>query len=134
MPTILVVDDEPLIRKMLVLFLEQEGFTVFTASNGLDALDISRLHADEIHLVLSDVVMPGMDGLMLARELSIERPALPVLLMSGCCENIGLNFDKDFQCLRKPFALRTLLATVQRLMAQKVADEDRRVSTPAASS
>ena len=122
MPTILVVDDEPLIRKMLVLFLEQEGFTVFTASNGLDALDISRLHADEIHLVLSDVVMPGMDGLMLARELSIERPALPVLLMSGCSETIDLNSDKDLQCLPKPFALRTLLRAVQRLMAQKVAD------------
>jgi len=121
-PTILVVDDEPLIRKMLMLFLEQEGFTVFTASNGLDALDISRLHADEIHLVLSDVVMPGMDGLMLARELSIERPALPVLLMSGCCETLGLNSVKDLQCLPKPFALRTLLSAVQRLMAQHVAD------------
>jgi CheY-like chemotaxis protein len=67
--TILVVDDEPAICKLVGLALEQEGFQVLRAENGFDAIGLSESHSGEIDLLVSDVTMPGMDGPTLAGKL-----------------------------------------------------------------
>jgi len=119
MSAILVVDDEPAIRELLALSFEEAGFTVFAAGNGREALHIWHFHQDEIDLVLSDVVMPGMDGRTLAMKLLAERPGLPVLLTSGSCAELDLGSHETIHFLAKPFDLANLVGTVQMLVAQR---------------
>jgi two-component system cell cycle sensor histidine kinase/response regulator CckA len=113
MATVLLVDDEPLVRRMVALILEEQGFTVLAANSGSEAIRISRSHPGEIDLLVSDVMMPGMDGPTLAKELLAEQPALPILFMSGGCESVHLDEDKPFRFVSKPFDLATLLITVR---------------------
>jgi two-component system cell cycle sensor histidine kinase/response regulator CckA len=115
MPTVLLVDDEPLVRRLVALILEEQGFTVLAADSGWEAIRLSRSHPGEIDLLVSDVVMPGMDGPTLATELLAVQPALPVLFMSGSCEPLHLDNDKPFRFVSKPFDLATLLITVRDL-------------------
>lgn len=116
MATILVVDDNPAIRTMLTVVLEGERHTVVTAENGAKALRVLHSHEDEFDLVISDVMMPEIDGPTLATKLLKEQPTLPVLLISGGSENVDLDSFKSFQFLAKPFDLTTFLATVRRLL------------------
>lgn len=81
--TILVVDDESILRKMLADFLEECGYAVIEAVDGQDAVDKFRANAAEIQLVLMDVVMPRRDGLSACKEILDSRPDLPALLMSA---------------------------------------------------
>ena len=110
MPTVLVVDDEPVIRKLLRFVLEREGFQVLMAENGADAIHVSKLHNGTIDLLVSDVTMPGMDGPTLATELLAADPHLPVLLMSGTCQESN---DMRFGFLPKPFSIPKLMLTVR---------------------
>lgn len=119
MPTILVVDDEPLIRTLLMLILEQGGYAVFSAENGAEALTIARRYGDGIDLVVSDVLMPEMDGATLASRLRVERPALPVLLMSDAYAVEDLGLRKTYPFLPKPFDLTTFLTVVRHMVEQQ---------------
>ncbi len=83
--TVLVVDDEPQLRMMLTHFLGQEGFAVLTAGCGSEAISLFRSHP-EIDLLITDILMPGMDGPSLAAALRSIKPDLAVLLMSGNCD------------------------------------------------
>jgi DNA-binding NtrC family response regulator len=114
--TILVVDDNSPIRTMLTVVLEMEGHTVVTAENGAQAFRILRSREGEFDLVVSDVMMPEIDGPTLATKLLKEQPTLPVLLISGGNENVDLDSFKSFQFLAKPFDLTIFLATVRRLL------------------
>jgi len=109
-PTVLVVDDEPMIRKFVRFVLEREGFQVLIAENGADAIQVSKHHMGKIDLLLSDVTMPGMDGPTLATELVAADPQLPVLLMSGACQG---STDMRFGFLSKPFSVAKLMLTVR---------------------
>jgi CheY-like chemotaxis protein len=109
---VLVVDDEPQLRMMLAGFLEQEGFAVFTAASGSQAIPLYHSHP-EIDLLISDIHMPGMDGASLAAALQSLNPDLPVLLMSGNCDPAKI--DNAFAFLPKPFSLVDLLAKVRAL-------------------
>jgi two-component system cell cycle sensor histidine kinase/response regulator CckA len=115
MATVLLVDDEPLVRRLVAVILEEQGFTVLAADSGSEAIRLSRSHPGEIDLLVSDVVMPGMDGPTLATELLAEQPTLPVLFMSGGCEPLRLDKDKLFRFVSKPFDLATFLVTVRDL-------------------
>jgi two-component system, cell cycle sensor histidine kinase and response regulator CckA len=115
-PTVLVVDDEPLVRNMVALMLEKDGFSVLTAGNGPDAIHLSRSHHGRIDLLVSDVRMPAMDGCTLASELQAEDPSLPVLLISGYCENQPAESQHRFPLLPKPFSMATLLGKVRDLL------------------
>jgi two-component system cell cycle sensor histidine kinase/response regulator CckA len=121
MPTILVVDDEPAIRRLIGSVLEEAGFRVLTAENGLDALRVSESHPGQIDLVVSDVKMPGMDGPTLARQLLAADPTLPVLFISGYWEDGPLPGDRRFPVLSKPFELASLLRTVRGIMRSPAA-------------
>ena len=113
MPTLLVVDDEPAVRGLVAHFLEHEGFLVLTARCGSEALSIARQHRGEIDLLISDIMMPGMDGPSLAKELRALEPRMPVLLMSGYCD---VEFDRTFAFLPKPFYMTDLLDKVRKLL------------------
>jgi DNA-binding response OmpR family regulator len=106
-PTVLVVDDEPVIRETLAIFLEAEGYAVRTAPDGLAAL--AELEHGGIGLVLSDVMMPRLDGLALARRLRCRQPAVPVVLMSAVAPIPEL---PEVPVLHKPFALERLIDVI----------------------
>lgn len=86
--TILLVDDEPLVRKATSRLLRSLGYTVLAAESGEVALALASQHLEDIDLVLTDVVMPEMNGLDLARELSRRSPSLKILFMSGFTDGV----------------------------------------------
>jgi CheY-like chemotaxis protein len=113
-PEVLVVDDEPQVCRMVALVLEGEGFSVTTAGNGPDAIALSRSHERKFDLLLTDVSMPGMDGPTLAKELRAAEPDLPVILMSGGCDDAAFRSLTPW-FLTKPFSLDNLLRAVRSL-------------------
>src|SRR6185436_14413579 len=82
-PRVLVVDDEPFIRRLTARVLTEAGYDVVTASDGLEAQSIVGEHDSGIDLVLTDIQMPNVDGLQLGRALSVLHPDMPVIYMSG---------------------------------------------------
>lgn len=109
---ILVVDDEKDIRNLVKLLAERAGYRVAEAANGEEALAILEGRVFEPQLLLTDIVMPGMNGLSLAARAHHLRPKLPVIFMSG--------FASEYQeelmgsvCLRKPFKPPELLTAIQ---------------------
>ncbi len=111
--TILVVEDEANLRYLARQFLEKQGYRVIEAADGAVALQIAVAHEGIIHLLLTDVIMPGMNGRELAQRISEIRPNTKVLYMSGYTENvIGRNgtLDAGIRLLQKPFTLRDLNA------------------------
>jgi two-component system, cell cycle sensor histidine kinase and response regulator CckA len=109
---ILVVDDEELLRDFMRDSLETAGYVVLTATNGEEALQLSRAFPTTIHLMVSDVIMPKLGGVALRERILQERPAIKVLLVSGTVEQPlqGVEF------LRKPFQAETLRNHVRRLL------------------
>lgn len=110
---ILLVDDQGDLRSLLGRALELEGYSVWEAAGGEEALEIAEAEGSRIHLLLTDLKMPGMDGYELARELTRRRPDIRVLYMSGYTENLpppGVPF------LQKPFRLDTLKREIARLL------------------
>jgi DNA-binding NtrC family response regulator len=119
MPAILVIDNEPLMREMLTLVLENEGFSVVSSADGVQALLCYHHYRREIELVISDIVMPKMNGVELAQHLLAERPDLPIILMSDQADITDLGPQHTVHFLPKPFDLSTLLSTVRSLMAEE---------------
>ena len=112
--TILAVDDEPLVLMLVASVLEDNGYEVLTADSGPKAIALFRQHSEDVDLLISDIVMPGMDGPSLAAELKRQRPDLGVLLMSGYCEPEQLSHGYEF--LAKPFALPDMLEKVRAMV------------------
>jgi len=124
-PGVLVVDDEHLVRILLQMGLERDGFEVWLARNGREAIDIYRRHTDEIAVVLLDVHMPGLDGLQTLEVLRDLNPEVLVCFMSGdtgVCESDELLQRGAAQVLAKPFHLDDL-ANILRLIAQAVSTD-----------
>jgi CheY-like chemotaxis protein len=106
-PTVLVVEDEPAIRDVVVDLLEDEGYAVRQAADGLEAID--ELDMDDVDLVLSDVRMPRLDGPALARRLRRHGHAVPVVLMSAVDAEVDL---PGVHFLPKPFDRDHLLHAI----------------------
>ncbi len=104
--TILVVDDEELIRNLIVTFLFKLGYLCVTAVDGVDALD--KIKGDKFDAVITDVKMPNMDGIILTREISRQYPSIPVMVMTafedeysaGTAISVGA---REF--IKKPFSI-----------------------------
>jgi len=105
---VLVVDDEPTIRALLRCLLEQRGYGVLEAGSGEEGLELFQQHSTSIGLLITDVVMPGMKGPELASQLLELRPDLPVLYISGYCDEYKDSM-RGFLCLSKPFAAEALV-------------------------
>ena len=117
--TILLVEDEENLRQLTRQSLENQGYTVIDATDGAAAIRLSQAHKGPIHLLLTDVIMPGMNGRELANQVSSSRPDMKVLYMSGYTENhIGHNgtLDQGITLLQKPFTLPALQAKVREVL------------------
>jgi PAS domain S-box-containing protein len=117
--TILLVEDEANLRYLARQFLEKQGYRVIEAADGVVAMQIAVAHEGVIHLLLTDVIMPGMNGRELAQRMSEIRPNTKVLYMSGYTENvIGHNgtLDAGVRLLQKPFTLRDLKSKVREVL------------------
>jgi len=118
--TILLVEDEEGLRGLNARGLASRGYTVLEAGNGVEAIELIESHNGAVDLVVSDVVMPEMDGPTLAKELRTRNPNLKIIFVSGYAEDAfekNLPDDVKFNFLPKPFTLKQLVATVKETMA-----------------
>ncbi|WP_304453419.1 response regulator transcription factor [Nocardiopsis sp. YSL2] len=115
--TVLIADDDRAIRESLERALQLEGYTVRTAADGVQAL--AAVHADPVDLLILDVMMPGVDGLGVARVLRAENDRTPILMLTARVETpdrvAGLDAGAD-DYLAKPFELEELLARLRALL------------------
>jgi len=117
--TILLVEDESALRASIADFLSEHGFTILQASDGLDALRVADSHTGLISVVLTDVVMPRLNGKELVDRLSAKRPDIKVLYMSGYAdERVGRHalLENGAAFLQKPFTFSKLLAKLRELV------------------
>ena len=117
--TVLLVEDEAKLRGLARQSLEGQGYTVIEAGDGIEAMQQAQGHRGPIHLLLTDVIMPGMNGRELAGQLAPRRPEMRVLYMSGYTENaIGHNgmLDEGINLLQKPFTLAAMKAKVREVL------------------
>jgi two-component system cell cycle sensor histidine kinase/response regulator CckA len=111
--TILIAEDDPDVLRVVSLILKNAGFTVLTAVGPSEATSIAQDHTGTIHLLLSDVEMPGMIGPDLATNLKKLRPTLRVILMSGHADGALLVLNYGWHFIRKPFLPEALVAVVK---------------------
>lgn len=117
-PHVLVVDDEPAVRRFAARALEGEGYQVSTAQDGVEALELVGTVPGGLGLVVTDVVMPRLDGVELLRSLSASHPALPIILMSGYATAHLADVGVAAPCavLVKPFSAGALVGEVRRCL------------------
>jgi len=117
---VLVVEDEALVRSVTVRLLTKRGYRVLTAANGPEALDVAASHEGPIHLLLTDMVMPGMGGRELAQRFQGSRPESRVLFVSGYNEEDFANNGIDLSAgdlLEKPFTAEQLTLKVEQTLS-----------------
>jgi two-component system, cell cycle sensor histidine kinase and response regulator CckA len=120
--TILLVEDEEGLRGLNARGLVSRGYSVLEAGNGIEAIEVMERHAGTIDLVVSDVVMPEMDGPALLKELRQRRPQLRIIFVSGYAEEAfakSLPEGGQFEFLPKPFTLKQLIAKVKDTMSEQ---------------
>jgi DNA-binding response OmpR family regulator len=129
--TILVVDDEELVRTLVATILSKLGHSCLSAINGVDALEKMKGH--KIDAVITDVKMPQMDGIILTRELSTRYPGLPIMVMTA--------FDEEYsggtalsmgarEFIKKPFSLDEFAIRLQKMMRDAEAFKQARAERP----
>jgi CheY-like chemotaxis protein len=112
----LVVEDEPALRELTCLLLEDAGYEVLESSEVEDALETAKNVQRKIDLLLTDIVMPGLDGRELASQMVLLRPNLKVLYMSGYTDDVIVDrgvLTPGTMLVQKPFTKRTLLQKVR---------------------
>jgi CheY-like chemotaxis protein len=117
--TILLVEDEQSVRMVARRVLERRGYTVLAPESPDEAVSICEIHAGTIDLLLTDVVMPGVDGAQLAARLSALRPGLKILYMSGYTDGSIASYqvlEHSSSFVQKPFSSEVLLRSVRALL------------------
>ncbi len=125
--TILLVEDDEALRELATRILRQHGYTVLPASGGAEAELLCRRFEGTIHLLLSDVVMPGMSGAKLARRLRRQRPDIRVLFISGYTDNAILQhgiLKSTTAFLQKPFTANSLADKVANILEAQEGEKD----------
>ncbi|MBU0677297.1 MAG: response regulator [Verrucomicrobia bacterium] len=122
--TILIVEDEDMVRRALSRQLARNGYTVIDAPDGEVALEVMKKHHGEVHAVITDIVMPRMNGRELADSLKKEYPGIGIVFMSGYTEHILTqgNVAEDEIFVQKPFSF-TMIAKALRTVIAKIRDE-----------
>ncbi len=114
-PQVLIVEDDDNMITLLTEILFNEGYCIYTAKNGIEALDIIR--NEDISLVVSDYLMPEMNGLLMVREAKKIRPNLEIILITGYGDIATHNAARDegaFECFDKPLDIRSFRKYVKR--------------------
>jgi len=114
--TILLVEDEESVRQLVRETLCSRGYRVLEAANGSSALAVAAAHKDSLHLVITDVVMPGLSGHELAQQLVSARPGLKVLYLSGYAQDAFPAAEAHKAFLQKPFTLQNLTRKVREVL------------------
>jgi CheY-like chemotaxis protein len=128
--TIVVVEDEEALRNVATRALTAAGYTVLAAADGEEALRAVARHAGAIHLLVSDVIMPGMGGATLAQELTARRPELRVLYMSGYTDDAIVRhgvLEAGTHFLAKPFTAPDLTRKVREVLDGGAEEQFRRI-------
>jgi two-component system, cell cycle sensor histidine kinase and response regulator CckA len=121
--TILVIEDEDALRELMAHILSGCGYKVLKAANGSSAVAINRQHKSDIHLVISDVVMPGLSGPDVVKQLREDRPGLKVLYVTGYAERATLErgaIEHGTWVLSKPFLPETMLRVIRQLLDEDI--------------
>jgi two-component system, cell cycle sensor histidine kinase and response regulator CckA len=120
-PSVLVVDDETAVRRFAARVLQRDGFAVFEAVDGLEALEMLKNGHALVNVVVSDIVMPRLNGVELMQALAVSHPDLPVILMSGYATGALNELGIAVPCgiVNKPFPPERLLAEVHRCIRKK---------------
>ncbi len=117
--TILVIEDNARVRELARLALQQRGYAVLEAENGVQALQLAAHHSGSIHMLLADVVLPGLSGMALVKQLAEVQPGLKTLFMSGYADEMiayhGL-LEPGATLLQKPFSPMTLARKVRAVL------------------
>ena len=119
--TVLLVEDEDAVRLFGVRALRNKGYRVLEAKDGEAALDVINATDVPIDQIISDVVMPGMDGHTLVRLVRHEHPGVKIILISGYAEDVvpeEIGRDPTIHFLPKPFSLKSLAGKVKEVMAE----------------
>lgn len=114
--TILIVDDDELLRISTRVLLEKQGYSVLEAFSGADALEISSKNDHAIDLLLTDIIMPDMDGGELAKKIAATRPGIRILFISGSPHSEifeRMRIQKDLVLIPKPFESADLLLAIR---------------------
>jgi PAS domain S-box-containing protein len=126
--TILVVEDEPQLRDLTRQFLEMHGYTVLVAEHGAAALDVASSYKGPIHLLLTDIIMPVMNGRELAQRIGEVSPKTRILFMSGYTEDAAWRSDmieNSANFLQKPFTLDALTRKVREVLERPIPDTEK---------
>jgi len=119
METVLLVEDDPAVCELVARVLRQQGYTVLETADGQEALRLAWQHGEKIHLLLADVVMPGLSGMALARQLAPLQPSMKLLFMSGYADNAVVQhsiLDASVAFLQKPFNSLALARKVRQVL------------------
>jgi DNA-binding response OmpR family regulator len=119
-PVILVADDEVMIRNLVTLLLQENGYLVLSASDGQEGLELSRKYPGQIDLVITDVAMPRLNGMNLIGHLLEERPGIKSIVMSGSDMNEIISQNVNLQFLPKPFDGEVLVGRVKAILSAPV--------------
>jgi CheY-like chemotaxis protein len=122
--TVLLVEDEVALRELARGFLQSHGYTVLEAGDGSAAIQLINQHEGTVHLLLTDLIMPGMSGRELAETLTSSRPTLKVIYMSGYTHDLITQhgvLDNSTELVEKPFSVESLLAKVRTVLDETVA-------------
>ncbi|MBE0583202.1 MAG: PocR ligand-binding domain-containing protein [Desulfofustis sp.] len=117
--TILLVEDEPMILEMTTMMLRDHGYHVLGASRPAEAIRLAKAHSGRIHLLLTDVIMPEMNGRDMANQILASHPDLDCLFMSGYTADVIADhgvLDEGFNFIQKPFMMQDLAATVRAIL------------------
>ena len=119
--TILLVEDSDSLKLGFVSVLEAKGYKILSASNGEEAIELANTHSSEnIHLLLTDMVMPGMTGFELAAKMKLLRPQTKILFMSGYASDViesrSAGTLQEVEFLQKPFGVNELLHKIKSVL------------------
>jgi CheY-like chemotaxis protein len=117
--TVLVVEDEAAIRSVTEMMLAQHNYCVLAAADGPEALALFALHMAKIDVVLTDIAMPHMDGVMLARALKKMKPDICIIASTGRSDDPRIRDLRSIgvdTCLNKPYSIDQLLTTIEHLL------------------
>jgi two-component system, cell cycle sensor histidine kinase and response regulator CckA len=117
--TILLVEDDPLVRRLSLEVLSQQGYAVLEASDGVEALQAAQAHCSEIHLLLTDVVMPNMGVEELTSQLKAVCPNIKILFTSGYADDAIVRqgvLEPEVEFMEKPFGPAELLNRVRQVL------------------